>query len=318
MEVVNSIQDNTIGDVNTKNNWGNTVILKHSNTIYSKLSHLKYHSVEVKEGDRVKQGQLLGRCGNSGRSPFPHLHFQFQHTPYIGSPTLDYPFGHYLLKGDKYTFQAFSFPQKGQVVANPVKNEQLAKILHFIPGQRISGEFRIESLKEGVPTKQGTFNWKVNTDVFNSTYIESEEEGSLAYLYNNGNLHYFTNYTGNKETPLYWFFLSLFKVPLGFLPNSKINDQIPVNMMFGGMLKFLQDLIAPVYLFLKVDYSLEIKNAGDILSSGDVKMISKITKRITGRETGKYDFTINLKESGIFEIEIRFNDFKIHMKCSNE
>jgi hypothetical protein len=173
-------------------------------------------------------------------------------------------------------------------------------------------------LNEGFPTKQGTFNWKVNTDVFNSTYIESEEEGSLAYLYNNGNLHYFTNYTGNKETPLYWFFLSLFKVPLGFLPNSKINDQIPVNMMFGGMLKFLQDLIAPVYLFLKVDYSLEIKNAGDILSSGDVKMISKITKRITGRETGKYDFTINLKESGIFEIEIRFNDFKIHLTCRNE
>jgi hypothetical protein len=55
-----------------------------------------------------------------------------------------------------------------------------------------------------------------------------------------------------------------------------------------------------------------------ILSSGDVKMISKITKRIAGKETGKYDFNINLKESGIFEIEIRFNDFKIHMKCSNE
>jgi urea transporter/murein DD-endopeptidase MepM/ murein hydrolase activator NlpD len=318
MEVVNSVQDNTIGDVNTKNNWGNTVILKHSNTIYSKLSHLKYHSIEVKEGDRVKQGQLLGRCGNSGRSPYPHLHFQFQHTPYIGSPTLDYPFGHYLLKGDKYTFQAFSFPQKGQVVANPAKNEQLAKMLHFIPGQRISGEFHLEFLKTGVTMKQGKFNWKVNTDVFNSTYLESEEDGSLAYLYNNGNLHYFTNFTGSKETPLYWFFLAMFKVPLGFLPNSKICDRIPVNMMFGGMLKFLQDFIAPVYLFLKVDYSLEIKNAGDILLSGDVKMMSKITKKIMGREAGKYDFTIDLKESGVFEIEIRFNEFKIHMKCLNE
>lgn len=318
MEVINSIPDNVIGDVDTKNNWGNTVILKHSDNIYSKLSHLKYHSVEVKEGDRVKQGQLLGKCGNSGRSPYPHLHFQFQPTPYIASPTLDYPLGHYLLKGDKYTFETFSFPQKGQVVANPVKNEQLAKVLHFIPGQRISGEIKIENIKTGAIQKEDNFNWKVNTDVFNSTYLESEEDGSLAYLYNNGNLHYFTNFTGKKETPLYWFFLAIFKVPLGFLPNSSIRDQVPVNMMFGGLLKFLQDFIAPVYLFLKVDYTLEIKKSGDILSSGDLKMISGITKRIAGRETEKYDFTINIKESGVFEIEILANDLKIQMTCRNE
>ncbi|MDP3915763.1 MAG: urea transporter [Bacteroidota bacterium] len=318
VEVINSIADNIIGDVDTKNNWGNTVILKHSDDIYSKLSHLKYHSVEVKEGDRVKQGQLLGKCGNSGRSPYPHLHFQFQPTPYIGSPTLDYPFGHYLLKGDKYTFETFSVPQKGQLVANPVKNEMLAKVLHFIPGQQISGEMVVESVKTGIQIQQSNFNWKVNTDVFNSTYLESEEDGSLAYLYNSGNLHYFTNFTGKKETPLYWFFLTLFKVPLGFLPNSKISDQIPVNMMFGGILKFLQDFIAPVFLFLKVDYTLELKKAGDILSSGDVKMISEITKKIAGRETEKYDFNISIKETGVFEIEIRYNDFKIKMICRNE
>ena len=318
MEVINSIPDNIIGDVDTKNNWGNTVIIKHHHDIYSKLSHLKYHSVEVKEGDRVKQGQLLGKCGNSGRSPYPHLHFQFQPTPYIGSPTLDYPLGHYLLKGEKYTFETFSFPQKGQVVANPVRNVQLANMLHFIPGQRISGEMVVESIKTGAQIHQSNFSWKVNTDVFNSTYLESEEDGSLAYLYNNGNLHYFTNFTGKKETPLYWFFLSIFKVPLGFLTNSKIPDQIPINMMFGGILKFLQDFIAPVYLFLKVDYTLEIKKSGDILSSGDVKMISEITKKIAGRETAKYNFIININQSGVFEIEIRFNDLKIQMTCRNE
>ncbi len=318
VEVVNSIQDNIIGDVDTKNNWGNTVILKHGHNIFSKLSHLKYHSVEVKDGDRVKQGQLLAKCGNSGRSPFPHLHFQFQPTPYIGSPTLDYPFGHYLLKGEKYSFETFSFPKQGQSVANPVKNELLAKALHFIPGQQISGEFQAESIKTGVQLQKGKFHWKVNTDVFNSTYLESEDDKSLAYLYNNGNLHYFTNFTGKKETPLYWFFLALFKVPLGFLPNSKIDDQVPVTLMFGGILKFLQDFIAPLFLFLKANYTLEIKEAGDILSSGDLKMISEITEKIAGRESGKYEFAITIKENGIFEIEIRVKDLKIQMICRNE
>lgn len=194
----------------------------------------------------------------------------------------------------------------------------LAKVLHFIPGQRISGEIKIENIKTGVLKKEGKFHWKVNTDVYNSTYLESEKDGSLAYLYNTGNLHYFTNFTGKKETPLYWFFLTFFKVPLGFLPNSKISDQIPVNMMFGGMLKFLQDFIAPVFLFLKVDYTLEIKKAGDILSSGDVKMTSEIRKKITGHETKKYEFSISIKENGVFEIEIRYNDLKIQMICRNE
>lgn len=317
-EVINSIPDNIIGDVDTKNNWGNTVIIKHTNEIYSKLSHLKFHSVEVKTGDRVKQGQLVGKCGNSGRSPYPHLHFQFQPTPYIGSPTLDYPLGHYLLKGEKYNFESFSFPKKGQIVANPVKNELLSGVLHFIPGQQISGEVKIENMKTGAILKEEKFRWKVNTDVFNSTYLQSEDDGSVAYLYNNENLHYFTNFTGKKESPLYWFFLTLFKVPLGFLPHSKITDQVPANLMFGGLLKFLQDFIAPVFLFLKVDYVLEIINAGDILSSGDIKMNSEITKKIAGRETSKYKFSTSIKENGIFEIEIRYNEFKIEMVCRNE
>ncbi len=318
MEVVNSIKDNVIGDVDTQNNWGNTVIIKHSEGIYSKLSHLKFHSVEVKEGDHVKQGQLLGKCGNSGRSPYPHLHFQFQATPYIGSPTIDYPIGNYLLKGEKYNFETFSFPLKGQIIANPAKNEILTKVLHFIPGQLIGGEFKISSIKTGSIIRESNFRWKVNSDVFNSTYLQSEDDGSLAYLYNNGNLHYFTNFTGKKETPLYWFFLTLFKVPLGFLPNSKISDQIPVNIMFGGIQKFIQDFIAPLFLFLKVDYSLEIVKAGDILSSGDIVMISEVTKKFAGQEIEKYKFNTNIKDNGIFEIEIQYNNLKIEMICRNE
>jgi urea transporter len=318
VEVVNSIPDNTIGDINTKNNWGNTLVIKHTNDIYSKFSHLKYHSIEVKDGDVVKQGQMLAKCGNSGRSPYPHLHFQFQGTPYIGSPTLAYPLGHYLLKGEKYTLETFSFPQKGQIVANPTKNEQLSKTLHFIPGQKISGEYLSETGKKEATDLPSQFNWIVQTDVYNSTYLECQEDGSVAYLYNDGNLHYFTNFTGKRETPLYWFFLALFKVPLGFVPNSKINDQVPVNIMFGGVLKFFQDFIAPVYLFLKADYSLEIKKVGDILSSGEINMTSEIRKKIAGKETGRFNFSVNLKGNGAFDVEICSNDKKIKMICRNE
>jgi murein DD-endopeptidase MepM/ murein hydrolase activator NlpD len=42
------------------------------------LAHLKRGSVRVKTGDTVKRGQEIGRCGHSGNSTEPHLHFQFQ------------------------------------------------------------------------------------------------------------------------------------------------------------------------------------------------------------------------------------------------
>jgi hypothetical protein len=80
----------------------------------------------------------------------------------------------------------------------------------------------------------------------------------------------------------------------------------------------IQDFIAPVYLFLKADYTLEIKKAGDILSSGDMQMISEIRKKITGKETEKFNFYVTLKENGIFDFEIHSNDLKIKMICRNE
>jgi urea transporter/murein DD-endopeptidase MepM/ murein hydrolase activator NlpD len=319
IEAINTIQDNTIGDVNTKNNWGNTVIIKHNDYLYAKISHLKYHSLEVKPGDVVKKGQMLGRCGNSGRSPYPHLHFQFQVTPYIGSTTLDYPFGHYLLKDDKsYLLQNFGFPQNNQVLVNLSQNEILSKVLHFIPGQRLKVDVQVESKMDKWKKQAGTFFWQVETDVFNTTYIRSEEDGAKAYLYNNDDLHFFTNYTGKKNTALYWFFISLFKVPLGFLANSKINDSIPVDLMFGGILKLLQDFVAPVHLFLKVDYGLTMKEAGDILSSGDIEMDALITRKIAGSEIRKLKSEIKIHQEGWIDLLITFNGVKMNITCQNE
>ncbi len=319
VEVVNNIEDNTIGDVNTKANWGNTVIIKHNDYLYAKLSHLKNHSVEVKPGDAVKKGQIVGRCGNSGRSPYPHLHFQFQTTPYIGSVTLDYPFGHYLLK-DKHEFTQhnFDFPQNNQIVINPSKNEILSEALHFIPGQRLNIKVAVDSKKQKWQKLAGNFELHVETDVFNTTYIQCPQNAAKAYLYNDDDLHYFTNFTGSKNTALFWFFISLFKVPLGFLPNSKILDAIPLNMMFGGILKFLQDFIAPVFLFLKADYLLTVKDAGDILSSGDIEMSAVIVQKIFGRETKRISSEIKISREGRIEINIEFTEAKIKLTCQNE
>ena len=42
----------------------------------------------VAVGQTVRGGEVLGLCGNSGRSPEPHLHFQLQSRAELGSPTV--------------------------------------------------------------------------------------------------------------------------------------------------------------------------------------------------------------------------------------
>lgn len=55
---------------------GNHVYIDHENGEISLLYHLKQGSVMVKVGDKVKRGQPVGLCGDTGISMFPHLHFE--------------------------------------------------------------------------------------------------------------------------------------------------------------------------------------------------------------------------------------------------
>lgn len=45
-------------------------------------AHLERNSVTVRPGDRVEAGVQIARCGNSGNSSEPHLHFQIMDRPW--------------------------------------------------------------------------------------------------------------------------------------------------------------------------------------------------------------------------------------------
>lgn len=77
---VNGVKDNVPGVLNPMYMTGNAILLKTKNQEFILLAHFKQHTVKVKQGDVVKQGQLLGQCGNSGNSSAPHLHFHLQNA----------------------------------------------------------------------------------------------------------------------------------------------------------------------------------------------------------------------------------------------
>jgi hypothetical protein len=57
---------------------GNFVTIKHAENEYSISAHLIPGTIPVRKGDKVTQGQIIGKCGNSGNTSEPHLHFQLQ------------------------------------------------------------------------------------------------------------------------------------------------------------------------------------------------------------------------------------------------
>jgi hypothetical protein len=57
---------------------GNHVVLEVASGQYLFIAHLGTGSVQVSPGQRVRQGDVVGRVGNSGNSSEPHVHLHLQ------------------------------------------------------------------------------------------------------------------------------------------------------------------------------------------------------------------------------------------------
>ena len=90
ISVVSDVVDNELGEENLLQNWGNLVVVLNDLGWYVLLSHFKRDGVIVYKNQRVTRGQLLGYCGNSGRSPLPHLHLQVQAAWFPGATTIPF------------------------------------------------------------------------------------------------------------------------------------------------------------------------------------------------------------------------------------
>ncbi len=55
---------------------GNCVKIKHNSTYETIYAHMKSFAKGVKEGRKVKQGQIIGYVGSTGLSTGPHLHYE--------------------------------------------------------------------------------------------------------------------------------------------------------------------------------------------------------------------------------------------------
>ncbi|MFA7379200.1 MAG: urea transporter [Bacteroidia bacterium] len=300
VEALDGIEDNAIGNVNLERNWGNTIIIKHSELLYSKLSHLKEGSFKVKAGDYVKKGELLATCGNSGRSPEPHIHFQLQSTPYIGSKTLLHPISYYIShQADKNIFHSFTHPQENELISRVVTNRLLKDAFNFVPGEI----FHIETTDDS--KNKILLKWEAGVDAWNNAYLYCHHSKSTAWLVNNETLHYFTDFEGDRNSVLYNFYLAAHKILLGYYEHTEVKDTLPIQGLYSGGLKFVQDVCAPFYVFLKSEYKSTFTAIDDPTHPSFIELHSSVTIRKGSFIKRQIEFELRLSENKLQHLSIK-------------
>jgi len=92
-EVVLAPADGTVKEARYRGGYGNVVKIDHGYGYSTLFGHLS--TFNVKRGQKVKRGNIIGKSGNSGRSTAPHLHYEVHHYGTPQNP-LDYFFSGYL------------------------------------------------------------------------------------------------------------------------------------------------------------------------------------------------------------------------------
>lgn len=235
VKVVNEIADNAIGGVELEHNWGNLVLLYHAPGLYSLVAHLARGSARVVEGQFVRQGEALGLCGSSGRSPRPHLHFQLQGAPELGAPTLPCRFQDAVTRepgGDRLTLALC--PTEGAAVRNLEPSDEIGRHLRFTPGERRALRYRGR-----------TEHLECYLDLLGRLALRSAETGAVLYFQRTDEGFTVHDVVGPRGSVLHLMRATLSRVPFEGSPAATWRDVLPPTWAGGRLRRMLFDLVSP-------------------------------------------------------------------------
>ena len=71
--------DGRVSFAGRNGSFGRFIEIKHLNNFKTRYAHMYKFAKGIKKGRVVKQGDVIGYVGNSGRSTGPHLHYEVKH-----------------------------------------------------------------------------------------------------------------------------------------------------------------------------------------------------------------------------------------------
>ena len=306
-DIINTVEENDIAGVNTVDNWGNTLIMNHMNGLFTQISHIKKDSFKVAIGEYIAKGTVVATCGNSGRSPEPHIHFQVQTDPKIGAKTLEYPIAYFIETINKKQFLRISeIPKEEALISSVTIHALLSESFSLLPGSKL--KFREEN-------SDRLIHWEVFTDELNRSYIYCHESKSVAYFVNDGTMLYFYDFEGSRKSVLFKFYLAAYRILLGCYEDLEVSDSVPLIHFNSKLFQWVQDFFAPFYLFTKADYRSSYSDIDSIHEPSKVIMKSNVVATFLSFRFRKMEFDIELKEKNIHQFSFTQNGIKKTYLC---
>jgi len=210
------LPDNKPGEVDNVNNWGNFIIIRLAGGLYVLLAHLQQGSIKVKEGQHVTPGTILAACGNTGRSPQPHLHLQVQQTAELGSATFPFHLCSVVHHNEDRTleYRVVSVPEEGDRIEPARPDDQLANQFHLPVGHRLS--YVLVDEQSNAELKR---NLTVELTLLGQFRLASDTSASSAFEENNGVLAFYDR-RGPKDL-----LLDMWVLANGLTPLTEIAHQ---------------------------------------------------------------------------------------------
>ena len=155
--VVNDVPDNAPGKINVAANWGNLVLIRLADGKFVLLAHLRQFSVLVSAGMWLKPGDVIGHCGNSGRSPQPHIHMHLQISAELGAPTAPFHLASVMVSypGETPRYELTVVPKESCSVTNTA--EGYVRPFNLLAGRGL----RYSTVRNA----DGQANWTIHCEV---------------------------------------------------------------------------------------------------------------------------------------------------------
>ncbi|MFO0576001.1 MAG: urea transporter [Polyangia bacterium] len=309
VRIVDDVPDNPIGGVNVQQNWGNLVLIEHAPRLYSLVAHLVPGSVRVAVGQAVRAGELLGLCGNSGRSSQPHVHFQLQAEPDLGAPTLPCRFADGVRVTSERGALAAServvpalLPETGDTVRNLLLDADRAAYFTFPYGAEWALRIKKGGRADPNSADDPVEHLRSDLDLYGQRLLTSREHGaSLFYALDSG---CFTAYDliGPADSVLHLLRAALGRVPLDASPTLRWEDVVPARRFRGSLLGALLDLLSPFLVddSLTIEYRMERRGAA-LVVLGRSRLVDRRgrplveTRAELGRDSGPLRLSVTVR-----------------------
>ncbi len=298
VNIQDSLPDNLPGELDLRNNWGNYILVQTDAGSFVLLAHLKKGSVRVHPGERVTPDTIIAKCGNSGRSPQPHVHLQVQRHGNLGGSTMPFHLVSAVTRRDSQSgqYHVVAEVDSGDSVQRAEDDRQLSSALHLPVGRTL--RYRVTDAKGDTQDSM----LRVIVTLFGQFRLVGETGASAAFEHRNGTLAFY-----DRQGPADQL-LDLWLLALGLSPLSNQAlvwlDEPSVRLMpLGRVTRFLLSCLHPLGMGIQSRYERQWLSADKCWKQNGTHTIEILRHAHSASTVAVFD-----PDTGCRELSMQYHD----------